>query len=198
MPGHWEGDLIKGAGNKSAVRMLVERSTRLVLLCKMSDATAQSALEAFTAKFNQIAAPMRQTLTYDQGREMTCHPELAQATNMRVFFCDPHSPWQRGSCENTNGLLRQFLPKGSDLSVHDQDALGSITDLMNNRPPADAGQALSVPGVSGIHEGHRGTAGRYYSLTFKQLCCTSDLNPPLIWDIRCVDFDLGEGKIKAY
>lgn len=134
MPGHWEGDLIKGAGNKSAVGVLVERSTRLVLLCKMPDATAESALGAFTAKLNQVSAPMRQTLTYDQGKEMACHRELAKATNMRVYFCDPHSPWQRASCENTNGLLRQFLPKGTDLSVHEQDALDAIADLLNNRP----------------------------------------------------------------
>ena len=134
IPGHWEGDLIKGAGNKSAVGVLVERSTRLVLLCKMPDASAESALAAFTAKLNLIAAPMRQSLTYDQGKEMARHQELAKATNMRVYFCDPHSPWQRGSCENTNGLLRQFLPKGEDLSQHDQDALDSIADLMNNRP----------------------------------------------------------------
>jgi IS30 family transposase len=134
MPGHWEGDLIKGAGNKSAVGVLVERSTRLVLLCQMPDASAQSALAAFTDKLNRIAAPMRQTLTYDQGKEMACHKELAQATGVRVYFCDPHSPWQKGSCENTNGLLRQFLPKGTNLSVHDQNALDSIADLMNNRP----------------------------------------------------------------
>ena len=134
MPGHWEGDLIKGAGNKSAVGVLVERSTRLVLLCKMPDASAESALAAFTNKLRQIAEPMRQTLTYDQGKEMARHKELAAATGMRVYFCDPHSPWQKGSCENTNGLLRQFLPKGTDLSVHDQDALDSIADLMNNRP----------------------------------------------------------------
>jgi len=134
MPGHWEGDLIKGANNQSAVGVLVERSTRLVLLCKMPDATAQSALAAFTAKLNQVIEPMRQTLTYDQGREMARHRELTQATGVRVYFCDPHSPWQRGSCENTNGLLRQFLPKGTDLSVHDQDALDSIADMMNNRP----------------------------------------------------------------
>lgn len=134
MPGHWEGDLIKGAGNRSAVGVLVERTTRLVLLARMPDATAESALAAFTAKLKQIAQPLRQTLTYDQGKEMARHRELAKATNIRVYFCDPHSPWQRGSCENTNGLLRQFLPKGTDLSVHDQQALDSIADLMNNRP----------------------------------------------------------------
>jgi IS30 family transposase len=134
MPGHWEGDLIRGANNRSAVGVLVERTTRLVLLAWMPDATAESALAAFTAKLHGIAQPMRQTLTYDQGKEMARHRELARATNMRVYFCDPHSPWQRGSCENTNGLLRQFLPKGTDLSVHDQQALDSIADLMNNRP----------------------------------------------------------------
>jgi len=126
--------LIKGAGNQSSVGVLVERCTRLVLLCKMPDASAESALATFTAKLNMIAAPLRQTLTYDQGKEMARHRELARATNIRVYFCDPHSPWQRGTCENTNGLLRQFLPKGSDLSVHDQQALDSIADLMNNRP----------------------------------------------------------------
>lgn len=134
MPGHWEGDLIKGAGNKSAVGVLVERTTRLVMLAWMPDATAESALAGFTAKLNSIAAPMRQTLTYDQGREMARHRELARNTAMRVYFCDPHSPWQRGTCENTNGLLRQMLPKGTDLSVHDQQALDSIADLLNNRP----------------------------------------------------------------
>ena len=134
MPGPWEGDLIKGAGNQSAVGVLVERSTRLVLLCRMPDATADSALAAFTAKLNLIAAPMRQSLTYDQCKEMARHKELAANTNIRVYFCDPHSPWQKGSCENINGLLRQFLPKGSDLSQHDQDALDSIADLLNNRP----------------------------------------------------------------
>ena len=134
MPGHWEGDLIKGAGNRSSVGVLVERTTRLVLLAKMPDATAESALAAFTAKLNQITQPLRQSLTYDQGREMACHRELARNTNIKVYFCDPHSPWQRGSCENTNGLLRQMLPKGTDLSIHDQEALDSMADLLNNRP----------------------------------------------------------------
>lgn len=134
MPGHWEGDLIKGAGNRSSVGVLVERTTRLVLLAKMPDATAESALAAFTAKLNQITQPLRPSLTYDQGREMARHRELARNTNIKVYFCDPHSPWQRGSCENTNGLLRQMLPKGTDLSIHDQEALDSMADLLNNRP----------------------------------------------------------------
>lgn len=134
MPGHWEGDLIKGAGNASAVGVLVERTSRMVMLCQMPDATAESALAAFTFKLNSIAQPLRKTLTYDQGREMARHRELARNTNVRVYFCDPHSPWQRGSCENINGLIRQFLPKGTDLSVHDQEALDSIADLLNNRP----------------------------------------------------------------
>jgi transposase, IS30 family len=136
MPGHWEGDLIKGAENKSAVAVLVERRTRLVLLAKMADATAASALEAFSAKLNSIAEPLRQTLTYDQGKEMSRHKQLAQRTGMKVYFCDPHSPWQRGSCENTNGLLRQYMPKGTDLSVFSQDELDAIADQMNNRPRA--------------------------------------------------------------
>lgn len=113
--------------------MLVERSTRLVLLCKMLGATAQSALAAFSARLNQVAQPLRQTLTYDQCKEMACHQQLVKATGMRVYFCDPHSPWQRGSCENPHGLLCQFLPKGTDLGVHDQQALDSIADMMNNR-----------------------------------------------------------------
>jgi IS30 family transposase len=111
MPGHWEGDLIKGAGNKSAVGVLVERSTRLVLLARMEDATAESALKAFSAKLNSIATPLRQTLTYDQGREMARHQALTQRTGVKVYFCDPHSPWQRGTCENTNGLLRHTCPR---------------------------------------------------------------------------------------
>ena len=136
MPGHWEGDFIKGAGNKSSVGVLVERTSRLVLLAKMDDATAASALAGFSAKLNSIAAPMRHSLTYDQGKEMTRHRELTATTGVKVYFCDPHSPWQRGSCENTNGLLRQYLPKGTDLSVHTQAELDAIADSLNNRPRA--------------------------------------------------------------
>ena len=136
MPGHWEGDFIKGAGNQSSVGVLVERTSRLVLLARMEDATAASALAGFTAKLNSIAAPMRQSLTYDQGKEMSRHADLAAATGVRVYFCDPHSPWQRGTCENTNGLLRQYLPKGTDLSIYTQNELDEIADSMNNRPRA--------------------------------------------------------------
>jgi IS30 family transposase len=136
MPGHWEGDFIKGAGNKSSVGVLVERSSRLVLLAKMEDATAAAALAGFTAKLNSIAAPLRQSFTYDQGKEMTRHRELTAATGVKVYFCDPHSPWQRGTCENTNGLLRQYLPKGTDLSTYSQDELDAIADSLNHRPRA--------------------------------------------------------------
>ena len=136
MPGHWEGDFIKGARNKSSVGVLVERSSRLVLLAKMTDATAASALLGFAAKLNSIAAPMRKSLTYDQGKEMALHAELAASTGVRVYFCDPHSPWQRGTCENTNGLLRQYLPHGTDLSVYTQLELDAIADSLNTRPRA--------------------------------------------------------------
>ena len=136
MPGHWEGDLIKGAGNKSAVAVLVERMSRAVLLAKMPDASAASALAAFTAKLQSLVAPLRQTMTYDQGREMSRHAELTAATGVRVYFCDPHSPWQRGTCENTNGLLRQYLPKGTDLSIYSQEELNAIADSLNTRPRA--------------------------------------------------------------
>lgn len=136
MPGHWEGDFIKGAGNQSSVGVLVERSSRLVLLAKMEDATAASALAGFAAKLNSIAEPMRHSLTYDQGKEMSRHAELREQTGVNVYFCDPHSPWQRGTCENTNGLLRQYLPKGTDLSVHSQEDLDAIADSLNNRPRA--------------------------------------------------------------
>jgi IS30 family transposase len=136
LPGHWEGDFIKGAGNQSSVGVLVERTSRLVLLAKMEDATAASALAGFSAKLNSIPEPLRQSFTYDQGKELTRHQELAAATGVSVYFCDPHSPWQRGTCENTNGLLRQYLPKGTDLSVYTQDELDAIADSLNSRPRA--------------------------------------------------------------
>jgi len=136
-PGHWEGDLIKGALNQSAVGTLVERNTRLLILVKLPHphpATAAHVLQAFTDKLNAIAQPMRKTLTYDRGTEMAYHQQLSANTGIAVYFCDPHSPWQRGTNENTNGLIRQFLPKGTDLSGYSQEQLDAIADLMNGRP----------------------------------------------------------------
>jgi len=118
------------------VGVLYERASRVVLLAKLADATADSALAGFTYKLNSIAAPMRKTLTYDQGKEMAHHRQLAAATGIRVYFCDPHSPWQRAGCENINGLLRQYLPKGADLSSYSQDQLDAIADSLNTRPRA--------------------------------------------------------------
>lgn len=136
-PGHWEGDLIKGEANASAVGTLVERTSRLLMLVKLPHprpASAASVLQAFTDKLNAIAQPMRKTLTYDQGREMARHKELTANTGVAVYFCDPHSPWQRGSNENINGLVRQYLPKGTDLSSYSQQQLDAIADEINNRP----------------------------------------------------------------
>ena len=134
IPGHWEGDLIKGAFNRSAVGTLVERSSRLVMLAGMNNASAAAAVEGFSRVLNGIPEPMRKSLTYDQGKEMSEHKQLTERTGVVVFFADPHSPWQRGSNENTNGLLRQYLPKGTDLSGYTQDDLNAIAWKFNNRP----------------------------------------------------------------
>ena len=134
IPGHWEGDLIKGAHNRSSVGTLVERSSRLVLLARMPDATAEGALAGFTQSLNRVCGSMRKTLTYDQGKEMARHKDLTAATGVTVYFADPHSPWQRGSNENTNGLLRQYLPKGTDLSTLTQDDLDAVSWRLNTRP----------------------------------------------------------------
>jgi len=133
-PGHWEGDLIKGKGNASAVGTLVECSTGYLMLVRMHDATATSAVEGFSAALNRVPLAARKTLTYDRGREMARHAEITQRTGVAVYFCDPHSPWQRGSNENINGLLRQYLPKGTDLSGVSQEQLNAIAYELNIRP----------------------------------------------------------------
>jgi len=134
VPGHWEGDFIKGKANRSAVGTLVERSSRFVLLAKMENATALAALHGFTRVLNDVAPAMRKTMTYDRGSEMARHRELTEAVGMQVYFADPHSPWQRGSNENANGLIREYLPKGVDLSDVSQSELNAIANQLNTRP----------------------------------------------------------------
>jgi IS30 family transposase len=134
VPGHWEGDLIKGARNGSSVGTLVERTTRLVILAKMNGTDATSARQGFTKKLRHVPAMLRKTLTYDRGKEMAEHERLAKRLAIQVFFADPYSPWQRGTNENTNGLLRQYLPKGTDLSGYTQRELNAIAHRLNTRP----------------------------------------------------------------
>jgi IS30 family transposase len=134
VPGHWEGDIILGSGGASAIGTLVERTTRFVVLVRMPTRKADVVASAFAGALNAIPASLRKTLTYDQGKEMAQHESLALSTGMRIFFADPHSPWQRGSNENTNGLLRQYFPKGTSLSGFDQDDLDTVADSLNGRP----------------------------------------------------------------
>lgn len=134
LPGHWEGDLIKGARNQSAVGTLVCRKTLFVMLVKMDGATAIDALSAYEQAFSPLDPQLRKTLTYDQGKEMALHKKLAETTGLKIYFADPHSPWQRGICENINGLIRQYLPKGTDLSVYNQRQLDAVAWSLNTRP----------------------------------------------------------------
>jgi len=134
LPGDWEGDLIKGAGNASSVGTLAERKTRYVILSKMKNGGADAALSGFSRGLSRVPKAMRISMTYDQGKEMARHAELAEKLNIKVYFCDPHSPWQRPTNENTNGLIRQYLPKGIDLNIYSQKDLDKIAESLNNRP----------------------------------------------------------------
>jgi IS30 family transposase len=155
VPGHWEGDLITGTENKSAIGTLVERATGYVMLLHLPDAHGASEVEdAMVEAMSLLPASLRRTLTWDQGREMTNHVRIAAATELDIYFCDPHSPWQRGSNENTNGLLRQYFPKGTDLAGYHRDYLDFVASELNRRPrkrlswrtPAEAlDQLLSEP-----------------------------------------------------
>ena len=139
VPGHWEGDLIKGAFNRSQVGTLVERTTLFTLLVQLDNATAHCTANGFIGVLTRFDAQMRLSMTYDQGREMAEHAHLSRQTGIKVFFAHPHSPWERGINENTNGLLREYLPKGSDLRVHSQTQLDDIAFKLNARPRKSLG-----------------------------------------------------------
>lgn len=133
VPGHWEGDLVAGSNN-SYIATLVERHTRYVLLVKVNNKDTESVVSALIKQARQLPVELYKSLTWDRGKEMADHQRFTLATNIAVYFCDPQSPWQRGSNENTNRLLRQYFPKGTDLSVHSQAKLNAVARQLNERP----------------------------------------------------------------
>jgi IS30 family transposase len=133
VPGHWEGDLLCG-GKSTQIATLVERHSRYVMLVKMKSKDSEQVARALAKQVQKLPATLRRSLTWDRGSEMAAHKDFTVATNVKVYFCDPHSPWQRGSNENTNGLLRQYFPKGSDLSTFSQRQLDEVAHRLNTRP----------------------------------------------------------------
>ena len=133
VPGHWEGDLIAGSRN-THIATLVERRSRYVILVRVDNRETATVVDALSQQIQRLPEGLLTTLTWDQGKEMAAHKRFTVATDVKVYFCDPHSPWQRGSNENTNGLLRQYFPKGTNLSVFTQEQLDAVADRLNTRP----------------------------------------------------------------
>jgi len=133
VPGHWEGDLLSGPKN-SYIVTLVERHTRYVMLAKVADKSTQAVVSALIKQAKKLPTELYKSLTWDRGKELTDHRRFSLATDIDVYFCDPRSPWQRGSNENTNGLLRQYFPKGTDVSVYSQAHLNKVARQLNERP----------------------------------------------------------------
>jgi IS30 family transposase len=133
VPGHWEGDLVFGSGS-SQIATLVERQTRYVMLVKVAGKDTQAVVNALVRHARKLPQELYKSLTWDRGKELAAHKRFTLATDIKVYFCDPQSPWQRGTNENTNGLLRQYLPKGLDISGYSQASLDAIARKLNERP----------------------------------------------------------------
>jgi IS30 family transposase len=154
VPGHWEGDLIFGKANRSAIGTLVERSTRFVMLLHLPEGHgALQVRDRMITAIQTLPTQLRRSLTWDRGNEMARHAEITLATDMQIYFCDPHSPWQRGSNENTNGLLRQYFPKGTDLSTHTAEHLETVAAQLNGRPRQTLGWLTPAQSLNRVLSG---------------------------------------------
>jgi transposase, IS30 family len=159
VPGHWEGDLILGANGTTAIGTLVERSTRFVMLLHLpNDHRAETVRDAIVEKIITLPVALRRSLTWDQGMELARHTEITLATDLPVYFCDPHSPWQRGTNENTNGLLRQYFPKGADLAAYSADHLDAVAAQLNGRPRKTLGFKTPAEVLTQLLSDHQRTS----------------------------------------
>jgi transposase, IS30 family len=158
VPGHWEGDLILGAGGTTAIGTLVERSTRFVMLLHLpDDHRAETVRDAIVDKITTLPLALRRSLTWDQGTELARHTEITLAADLPIYFCDPHSPWQRGTNENTNGLLRQYFPKGADLATYPADHLDAVAAQLNGRPRKTLGFKTPAEELARLLSDHQTT-----------------------------------------
>jgi IS30 family transposase len=169
VPGHWEGDLITGSENKSAIGTLVERSTGYVMLLHLSNSHGANDVQKATVEaMSRLPRSLRRPLTWDQGQEMANHAAIAKATQLEIYFCDPHSPWQRATNENTIGLLRRYFPKSTDLSGYHRDYLDFVARQLNDRPRKRLGWRTP----------HRSPRPTTLQPTKPTRCCVDRLNAP--------------------